>query len=279
MAWPERVIDTWEDLQMVGDLAIKGGAFTDVYAFRGQAVAAYSLMPSLLRHVTRGGLRAPQALELETLALREFQAQAHLHVQLAVLPPKNDIFAWWALMQHHRAPTRMLDWSASFYVGLYFAVEDSSDNDGAVWYFNIEQVSASMRVLHSGPDSTEPGEFQQLFLEAAAPARVVLRKPSHRSDRMVAQQGGFSLSSQILADHASAIEHAIVSVPNESPDPLFGRIVIPKSRKPEFLRRLRSMNITAASLFPGVDGLGKAIEQDVRMRSSASAETLTMLRS
>ena len=43
------------------------------------------------------------------------------------------------------------------------------------------------------------------------------------------------------------------------------KIVIPPKQKPEFLLRLRTMNITGASLFPGVDGLGMAIKELVSL--------------
>src|SRR5262245_57973534 len=113
MPWPEMTITKWQDFEQFLDLSIRAGAFKDLYAFRGQAVAAYSLQPSLLRHVGHAKMTAEQALVLERYALAEFQAQAHLHVNAALLPPRNDTLRWWGLMQHHRAPTRLLDWSAS----------------------------------------------------------------------------------------------------------------------------------------------------------------------
>ena len=51
------------------------------------------------------------------------------------------------------------------------------------------------------------------------------------------------------------------------------KIIIPHSAKPDFLSELRRMNITAAALFPGVDGLGRSIAEltSLGVRHAASA--------
>ena len=84
------------------------------------------------------------------------------------------------------------------------------------------------------------------------------------TERMAAQQGYFSVSPQVLADHAQLLHEAALHV---LPDPQFFRFTIRPDQKVGFLRRLLAMNVTARALFPGGDGLGKTAEELVRVTS------------
>lgn len=66
----------------------------------------------------------------------------------------------------------------------------------------------------------------------------------------------------ILGDHQQTLTHACDSAG-------FGRIVIPGPLKPEFLSRLSLMNVTPASLFPGVDGICHSLRDLLRVRTAA----------
>ena len=48
------------------------------------------------------------------------------------IPASESVIEWISLMQHHGAPTRLLDFTYSIYVAAYFALE-SADSDCAVW--------------------------------------------------------------------------------------------------------------------------------------------------
>jgi hypothetical protein len=64
-----------------------------------------------------------------------FRQDAHRGLAPFVVPSNDYVLNWWPLMRHYGAPTRLLDWSLSPYVALYFAVEEPWDEDGALWWY------------------------------------------------------------------------------------------------------------------------------------------------
>src|ERR1035438_2080011 len=102
------------------------------WVFRGQANARWSLTTSLERAATWRHLPIDHA---ESQLISAFKSQAHLYE--ADVPPLENDLDWVALMQHHGCPTRLLDFTRSPYIALYFALERAEANRScAVWAVN-----------------------------------------------------------------------------------------------------------------------------------------------
>ena len=201
-------------------------------------------------------------------------SKAHLFIDNGQLTKVKTIPCWWALMQHHGAPTRLLDWSASPYVAAYFAAQqDGTNSDGAVWCFchtrlgeRFERDYAALTAQEGGeptpfPDLTKDADddpdVDALHSHLADPHTEALVAPLEfkffSTPRMAEQQGRFTLCLRVHEDHDCIAE----KVPRSH----LRKIHIPYESKTDFLAELRRMNITAAALFPGVDGLGRSIAE------------------
>ena len=84
------------------------------WAFRGQANAEWPLYSSISRYLQSYKVHPDAWAEQESRILRIFKRKAHL--LLTHLPDEDDSFQWLGLMQHHGAPTRLLDFTWSPYV-------------------------------------------------------------------------------------------------------------------------------------------------------------------
>jgi hypothetical protein len=264
--WEQIEVRTFEEfVTAIRELTPAGVPFGEEFWFRGQNDAKWPLETSLMRSSCKMSFTNDELIELEAVALKAFRWTAHLHVKPELLEKLKTIPCWWALMQHHRAPTRLLDWSLSPYVAAYFAVlQDGRDAWGAVWAF----CSNHLREAFMQRDNREPipdfeasgvASWYENKLEWLKHSNIVLPLSFSlaSSERIAAQQGKFTMSFHINAPHDSIASQI---------DPRYVRkIVIPPEQKPVFLLRLRTMNITGASLFPGVDGLGMAMKELVSL--------------
>ena len=98
---------------------------------------SWALIPRLARQ--------PDGLKRESALLARFKQNASL---LLPAVARSD-WEWLAIMQHYQAPTRLLDWSESPLVALYFAVTPHTATDGALWVLDPARLNLKS---HISPD-------------------------------------------------------------------------------------------------------------------------------
>lgn len=94
--------------------------------FRGQADAEWSLEPALFRRHDYD----------ESSMFHHFQIRAPEYRS-----SHRSIFDWLCLMQHYSLPTRLLDWSESVLVALFFAANELDKTNGKVYALNARRLN------------------------------------------------------------------------------------------------------------------------------------------
>lgn len=234
------------------------------WIFRGMGDASYELESSLERELRRFRIPLSEAPLWEARLFREFKR--HVHRMETDLPGASQLDEWWALMQHYGAPTRLLDWTYSFWVGLFFALEKARPGEVcAIWALDRDWLRRrSLQVLpQSARDLVEQapksGETMvEVFLRASE-AMALPVNPLRLNERHALQQGLFIAPGDVRQSFMENLERA---AEGEKSSNRLVKIEIQCS--PKLLSRslsdLHRMNVNRATLFPGLEGFANDLK-------------------
>jgi hypothetical protein len=260
--WPEQRINSLRDIQELAAYQQARWPNASRCLFRGQSSSDWSLQTSLSRILAGSGLGWYQIAQLEREIMNRYWREAHRELESGVSSKRAISLNSWPLMQHYGAPTRVLDWSFSPYVALYFSVEEGWDADGALWWFSAA-TAENLMVRQFGQVYLEKSRLlfksgdDEVFF-TPSPAAMLFTYELHLAvQRMGNQQSMFTVCLDPLADHAQVLGE----LATYGDGPHCGKLVVPKELKPELLRELQLMNVTGKAMFPGLDGLGRTLAE------------------
>lgn len=273
---------TWKDetdFKCVDDLFTRLfslGEKDNPVACRGQADSSWILQTSLDRILDPNADYATR-LAAELAVLEKFYILAHNYLgvneeqRLNQAHANNKISAL-TLLQHYRAPTRMLDWTHSPWIALYFAVIEHHDKDGVIWWFyqkafqeEIHRRWEDVYNMKRYPPINEVNLNDTAF-RTDGPEWITILRCIVTFHRIEVQQGFFSVAGRLGSDHGALIADALS-------EGQFARIVIPALWKQEILNRLHNMNINSRSLdYPGADFIGAGITRDLKRTQRHNAQ-------
>ena len=153
----------------------------DVVWFRGHEDATWQLLPSLAR--------PPRTIDAELTVLKRFKQNAFMFLRR---PPAEE-WEWLFLMQHYRAPTRLLDWSESPLTGLYFASDTDDSTDGCVWALSPTKLNEIARLKPDFPQDIpcfgEDEGPKSICRRASTSVPLPRPIPQRRPSRLVSSRG------------------------------------------------------------------------------------------
>lgn len=228
----------------------------DGWAFRGHGDASWSLESSIERTVhVRFGVSRDLLPDCEDRLVRRFQRQAHHFLKDP--PHYSNMLEWLSLMQHHGAPTRLLDWTYSFYVAAFFAIEQITPGDTcAIWAFDYRWCHARLNQMYPDYEQAHSAGGHFLWSPQTSPG-IFPVNPFRLNERLTIQQGCFMAPGDLKITFSQNLDEM---TPPERKSPLLKlQLKCDKELLKEAYRDLHRMNVTTAALFPGLDGFARGL--------------------
>jgi hypothetical protein len=233
------------------------------WAFRGERDERWPLYSSISRYLQNFGVAAEAWPAQEERILRIFKRKAHQFIEK---PPEfDDDFQWLALMQHHGAPTRLIDFTWSPYVAAFFALERTLA-DGVVWAMNPARIDSSRNPKPGRMDPRVQGNFGKYFVKGTH-RFIWMGEPQTMNRRLIAQSGTFAVPGVLTLP----IEEMLRDTDQEN---ILSKIVLANRVRETAMRELYRMNITFATLFPDLDGLARSMGYELEFHWGYNPRTM-----
>jgi hypothetical protein len=251
------------------ELAYELNSLPNNFIFRGHADATWGLTSSLERFL--GTTWTPErARKFESRSLDLFKSKYHIYCGNEHVPRSK--LAWLSAMQHYGVPTRLVDFSESPYIALYFALEEYDPREGkdlAIYALDYSAIMAESTRLISRMDSAftpERAEVQdrrdQIFdstVDRYSYEIAWITEPEQLNARIDRQCGTFLIS--------GTLEHPIEKVLrlNLYHDCRKLKYIVPAALYENIYVALRKMNINSKVIYGDLAGLARSIKMHLQI--------------
>lgn len=239
------------------------------FVFRGQANATWPLASSLERMLKPVWEQDSfDFKKYEDYTIKMFSGKYHLYTSDLIKPvSKLEILA---LMQHYGAPTRLVDFTQSPYLALYFAMETYNPLDGNDFsLFAVDCTSLMKRSLKKLEELDNKFDHDLESLEEKKDAifddiidrftheLLWVTEPKIINRRLDLQAGSFLTS----INRRTKIEDAMMN-------PIYSDVEMVKYQISSSLYEtvyvlLRKANITSKSIYGDLEGLGRSVRMEL----------------
>jgi len=266
---PGKTIDSWDALlTFYRDSELRH--WKKRWIFRGHRDISWCLETSLERAIRRQiGPLGIRAAKWEYKLERYFRRIAPMYLPDA--PNEDNWIEWRALIRHYGGPTRLLDWTYSFFVAVFLAMQQTKDHEHCtVWACNVDwwKKCVVRRLPRLGKivkakNSKSETEFNYLG-NLKRTKGIWPVNPFRLNERLHAQQGVFLMPLDVSGSFMENLR--------DLAKPTVGRkhlwkinLSCNKTFRKECAAELQRMNIQNENLFPGLEGLARDLENEMLM--------------
>ncbi|CDO36928.1 FRG domain-containing protein [Novosphingobium sp. KN65.2] len=234
----------------------------EVVWYRGVNNETHNLAPSIVR--------LPNSPKEEDIIKIEKEIYATFSQRSPPFIEKDFSNSWRSLffMQHYGIPTRLLDWSESPFVALYFALSSvqrtqtgKPQKDVAMWLCDpiAWNRTALSHITYKGEILDENCEEIKAYSPGTEidhrATKPVMIYGTHNSPRIVAQRGVFALFGKGLTPMEKIFEDEAFS------KDILTKVIIKKEHIDGVLKSLFQKGITESVIFPDLQGLALEIRR------------------
>ncbi len=268
----EYTIESWEDCRRLF-------GYLSHWVFRGQSNSIWSLQTTLERAAIINNSDIRDIPKIESKVVDKFRRRAFNYIEK--IPEKENILEWLSLIQHHGGPSRLLDFSYSYYVALFFSVEQALQ-ESAVFCLNKDLIyfkgleTEKWRGLENDVHFGTLDYCNKVLKEQTLSPLVMFVEPFNLHERLSRQQGLFAVPFEGRQSFEYNLSLTVNRFQKELPkskkiveyDRLLSllnqecallKVRIPKEYHNEIRKELKLMNITNETLFPGIDGFTRSL--------------------
>ena len=240
--------------------------------FRGQKRAAWKLLPSAFRD--RKFSRGEEDEMREEFVLRSPALSQEESI------PQDDWNAYF-MMQHYGAPTRLLDWTESPLLALYFALKENYGYyDAAVWMMDPHELNGvaigNDSVIAPGAPGVGPKDNNRVYPWLARrfdppsvlPELPVAIFPIHFARRISSQRSCFTIHGRLPNGFDSFVRRSNYLI----------RIVIPAYSVKSIRKSLTLHGIDETMIFPDLAGLCRVLSERWCVRRETKPHIGTFVR-
>lgn len=254
------------------------------FIYRGHPSVEYKLIPSIFRKFKQEDDKHEYwkySLSNENEMYMHFIKEAKLYIKNIDDNTNEGYLEWMVYAQHFGVPTRLLDFTHNPLVALYFACSKEENKDGAIWIINLMNYKKfHSKLLKNEANVNKNTTRNELIYEIISELKngtlncskfPIQFIPYYLDERMSTQASSFLLWGQDERPFEDMIEKENyinissakngVSIEYEGKSEEFIlKILIPHEKKKTILEELDLLGVNPKSIFPGLDGIGKYIE-------------------